>query len=66
MLIFFKGQREYFKFDVAAGELGDEFTAEQIGIGSGDEDGVAAVFAKAVKDRFKPFDVLDFIDEEIV
>ena len=61
-----EGEREHGDFDEASGELGDEFAAQQIGVGASDEDGAVAGFTIGVDERLEVGDVLDFVDEEIL
>ena len=60
-----EGEGEHFEFKVSPRQLRDKFTAQEIGIRTGDEDGVSALDAECIYHFFKPLYVLDFIDEEV-
>ena len=63
--IFIKGEREHLKFEIAPSQFRDKFSAEEIGVGAGYENGVTTFFTKSIDDVFKSCHVLNFINEEI-
>ena len=63
--VFVEGEGEHLEFEVASGQFRDEFAAEKVGIGTGDEDGVPALVAEGVDDLLEALDVLDFVNEEV-
>ena len=60
-----EGEREHFEFNVSSRQLRDKLSAQEIGIRTGDEDGVSAFDAESIDYFFKVLYILDFIDEEI-
>ena len=60
-----EGEREHFEFNVSSRQLRDKLSAQEIGIRTGDEDGVSAFDAESIDYFFEVLYILDFIDEEI-
>ena len=60
-----EGEREHFEFNVSSRQLSDKLSAQEIGIRTGDEDGVSAFDAESIDYFFEVLYILDFIDEEI-
>ena len=62
---FVEGERKHFKLKVSPCQLRDKFAAQEVGIGSGDENRMPPIGAEGIDYFLKPFYVLDFVDEEI-
>ena len=60
-----ESEREHFKLKVSSGKFRDEFAAQEIGVGAGDEDGMPPFDTKGIDHLLKSFYILDFVNEEV-
>ena len=63
--IFVEGEGEHLELDITPCQFRDELSAEQIGVGAGDEYRVPSLFPKGIDNFFKGGYILHLIDEEI-
>ena len=56
---------EHFEFKVSSCQLCDKLAAQEVGIGSGDENGMSSLDSEGIDHLLKPLYVLDFVNEEI-